>query len=226
MMRSVRTHGFTLVEMMVAIVIFLLFISAVYGTYRAANRSIAMAEEQEDLMQTGRVLLERLHTELTCAMQPASSQTSELIGEDTEENASNLLQADRITFLTTAHPAGSGTVAGDVCRVSYMMGGDTPAEEPGLYVEVNRHAGLEMPDEQPERQLLSPLVVGLNVKYLPVDGDWEPSWQERTTLPLAVRVELTLQPPRSGAAPVVLATTANPRMATAPGGAGASNAQQ
>ncbi|HEX2949485.1 MAG TPA: prepilin-type N-terminal cleavage/methylation domain-containing protein [Armatimonadota bacterium] len=213
-----RYPGFTLVEVMVAVVIFLIFVTAVYGVFRAANQAMAHAEDQEDVYQTGRVLLSQITAELTSAYQPASSQVSALVGEDSSSDNSDAMQADQLSFLTTAHPVPNGETGGDVCRVTYLMGGDQDNEKPGLYVEEDLHPGLEMTDEQPARRLLSPLVIGFNCKYLPVDEDWATEWVDQTTLPVAVRIELTLKPKRPGSKPVVMVTTVNITMATAPAG--------
>jgi prepilin-type N-terminal cleavage/methylation domain-containing protein len=214
-------HGFTLIEMAVAVVIFMLFISSVYGTYNAAHRAYTSAEEMEEVYQTGRVLLAQLGTELASAYQAPGEDASTLIGEDTD-SASDELQADILTFLTTAHTGYGDEPAGDLCRVTYVMGVDSMGETPGLYVEENFQPGLEMDEEEiPARRLLSPLVAGFNCRYLPVDSDWVTEWIDETTLPIAVRVELTLLPPREGAKPIVLVTTANLAMATAPAGGGA-----
>ncbi|HEY3379699.1 MAG TPA: prepilin-type N-terminal cleavage/methylation domain-containing protein [Armatimonadota bacterium] len=209
-------RGFTLIEVMVASVIFMLFISSVYGVYRAANQSMAHAEAQEDLYQTGRVLLAQINAELTCAYQPATDTTSELLGTDSTTSASDALQQDQLAFLTTGHVVGSDEVAGDVTRVTYLMVGEGQDTQPGLYIEESLHPGLEMSDEEPAKRLLSPLVVGFNCKYLPASGDWLTEWQGQTTLPRAVRIELTLQSKQRGAKPLVLVTTANLTMATAP----------
>jgi prepilin-type N-terminal cleavage/methylation domain-containing protein len=78
MSRSPARYGFTLVEIMVATVIFMLFITAVYGTYTAAHSAMTRAEEQEELYQTGRVVLAQLNSELTCTYQAGTATVSAL----------------------------------------------------------------------------------------------------------------------------------------------------
>lgn len=218
---SRRTWGFTLTEMLVAMVILLLFMGAIYGTYSAATQSITRVEDQQEVYQTGRVLLAKINNELTCAYQSASTTAFQLIGEDTPASDDGL-QQDTLTFLTTAYPAPSGQPAGDLCQVKYEIGDgstDATSTPTGLYVEENVHPGLEVnTTDAPERKLLSPLVVGVNFLYLPVGGtDWVYEWgSDQTTLPMAIRVELTLQPRNPAAKPVVMTTTANLMMATTP----------
>lgn len=211
-----RIHGFTLIEVMVATVIFLLFIGTVYGVYHAANAAMVRAEEQADIQQTGRVLLAQLNAELTSAYQSPTAPTCTLVGEDTS-GTSDEMPEDTLTFLTTAHAAPSGQPAGDLCQVSYAIARDGEDGTPGLYLEENFHPGLEVTDIEPTRRLLSPLVVGMNCKYLAPDADdWAMDWVDQTTLPIAVRIELTLQPERQTAKPIVVVMTANPAMATRP----------
>ena len=216
-----RARGFTLIEMTVAMVIFMLFVSAVYGTFTAANKAVTGTEEQQEVLQTGRVLLAQLNTELTSAYQSSSATVSTLYGEDSEDTNSEL-QQDTLSLLTTAHDPYGDAPAGDLCQAKYEMSDGTRDETPGLYVEEIFHPDLELEDETPPRRLLSPLVVGFNCKYLAAGGtDWETAWTDQTTLPVAVRVELMLKPRREDAKPTMLVSTANLMLATKPAGGGA-----
>ena len=221
---SGRAAGFTLIELLVAVVLFAVFMGAVFGIYSAAQRAIVLAEDQQEVYQTGRVLLGQLATELTCAYQSATATTSTLDGEDATDSTTNM-PTDTLTLVTTAHSAPAGQPAGDLAQVSYQISGDgTPANPTGLYVTEDYFPGLEMTDETWTPRLLSPRVIGLNCTYLTSDGAWQADWSGQTALPVAVRVELTLQPRTTGAHPVVMATTANVVMATAAPATGGTSA--
>jgi len=210
-----RSAGFTLIELMVAIVLFMIFMGAVFAIYSAAQRAIALAEDQQEVSQTGRVLLGQLTTEVACAYQSMTATASTLDGEDATDANSNL-PTDTLTLLTTAHPAPTGQTAGDLCQVSYQIAGDGTTDSPtGLYVTEDFYPGLDMPDETLTPRLISPRVIGLNCRYLTADGTWQEDWSAQTTLPAAVRIELTLQPRSAGAQPIVMAATADVQMATA-----------
>ncbi|MHB9023281.1 MAG: type II secretion system protein GspJ [Armatimonadota bacterium] len=216
-----RARGFTLVETLVAVVVFMVFISAVYGAYRAANMSMTSTEERAEIYQTVRVLLARLNTELGSACQPRTAQSSSLIGEDTEGDPTSQ-QFDKLSFMTTAHAMTTETEpAGDVNQVSYLIGQSADEEPLGLYLIENPHPGLELETEQREPLLVSDLVIGMNCRYLdPETDEWVDVWTERTQLPKAVRVELMLKPKRAGAKAILVATTANvPPSPSASGGA-------
>jgi type II secretory pathway component PulJ len=60
-----------LIEATVATVILMIIISSIYGTFRAANISMARMEERADVYQTARVLLDQINSELCSAYQPA-----------------------------------------------------------------------------------------------------------------------------------------------------------
>ena len=213
-----KSAGFTLIELTVAVAIFLVFITATFGTFTTVHDFMARTEVHEDLYQTGRVVLAQLSAELASVYRPASSTETELVGEDTEGSVDSL-QSDRLSFLTTAHPVDEDDTYGDLTRVTYSLDGASFGEPPGLYLEESWTPGLELNDDQVERHLVSPLVVGFNCKYLPVEGDWELEWVDQTTLPLAVRVELTLQDLEAQSLPLVLVSTTNLAMTTIPAGA-------
>jgi type II secretion system protein J len=210
-----RGYGFTLIEMMVAIVIFLIFISAIYGVYAAATTSMARTEAHEEVYQTGRVLLAQLSAEFASVYPNPAGTTNGFVGEDTADAGADR-EEDRLTFLTTAHAVSEAAPAGDICGVIYRMEDPAQNEEPGLYVETHRTPGLEMEDAETETRRLSARVVGFNVHYWTADGEKLVEWPDSQTLPVAVRVELTLQSVRSGEKPVMLSATTNLALATAP----------
>lgn len=223
--------GFTIIEMIVAIVILLIFLSSIYGVYHAAQAGVQRTEIQGDLDQTGRVLLGQLSGELTSAYQASDATTSSLQGtDDLNSGADPLMQQDQLTFLTSAHHM--DTPNGGLCQVTYLMVGGTGAinsldgttDPPGLYIEEITPPGLTPEDSTPTHRLLSPLVVGFNCLYLTVDGTWETEWLDQTTLPRAVRIEITLLAQKPGAQPMVLETTVNPAMTMAPATTGDTDA--
>lgn len=223
-----RLAGFTLLEMLVAIVIMLFFMGAVFGVYGAANRAMTLARDDAEVYQTGRVLLDQLNRELSCAYQASTATTCTLIGTNTNGTAVNL------TFVTSAHPAPAGQPAGDFCQVTYALSDGSPVTlvsgtaptlsnnatdngTNGLYVLADFYPGLEMSNETLTPTLLSPLVAGLDCQYLDTNGNWNSEWDTtQTTLPVAVYVALTLAPRTPGAQPFVLSTTANLGLATVP----------
>ena len=100
-----------------------------------------------------------------------------------------------------------------------MSGDGSVASPTGLYVGEDYYPGLETSATPPTLRLLSPRVIGFNCLFLASDGiTWSNIWDSttQTTLPVAVRIELTILSRTPGAIPVVFATTANLLTATAP----------
>jgi type II secretion system protein J len=212
--RRVR-QGFTLVEMLVAIVIFIIFLGSIYGVYSAAQVSMAKAEESEEVFQTGRVLMARLAAEVISAYPMPGTENTGFVGEDTG-NADAEREQDILTLLTTAHGTTDELPAGDLIQLRYRM--DDPAlnETPGLYLELRRTPGLELEDAQPEAQLLSPRVVSFNVRYWTAEGEEQAEWPDGPTLPAAVMIELAVQSDQPGAKSVAFAEMVNLALATKP----------
>ncbi len=222
-MRALR--GFTLLEVMVALAIFVIISGAIYGAFSNAQQTVAFAEERSDAYQVARVMLTQINRELRSAYQPADVTVSTLTGDDTENGNTAEVQTDTLTFLTTAHkPLQANAPYGGVCKVSYTVQEDANNQPIGLYVTEDVHPGLEPDTEAEEPVLLSDLVVGLNCQYLDGGtGEWVDAWENATTLPAAVRVELVVKPPRTTAKPLTFSTTAEmSALAALPGSAAAS----
>jgi len=210
--------GFTLIETLVAMVVLMIVISSIYGSFRAANVCASRTEERADLYQTARVLLAQINSELCSAYQPFSLQESSLVGEDTEASET-APQYDRLSFLTTARRSVSSVeAAGDVCRVKYSVESTPDGEPIGLFVQEDFRPGLDMSETERPPVMLSKLVIGMNCRYLDgTTGQWLKEWIGQSGLPKAVRVELVLKPERKGAKPITVASTANLALSLGPG---------
>jgi|GEM_PF-1326266 len=208
--------GFTLIEILVAIVILIIVVGAIYGAFRAGNRSAMLVEESADLNQTARTLLGHIDSELSSIYKRSGQQTDFLRGENSEDQGGPQY-FDKITFTTLSHkPCGKQTIKGDVCAVSYSAEYDKENNPIGLYLTEDYTPGLHTEDQttaspDPDKVVqLSTLVIGMNCTYLDPDTDeWVDQWIDKTTLPSAVRVELILKSTRAGSTPITVASTTN-----------------
>lgn len=209
-----RSPGLTLVETMVAMVMLMMVIGAIYATYHNAQQAMIYTEEREDVYQTARIVLAQINTELSCAYQPASADASTLIGDDGGDGTTPE-DSDVLSFVTTAHASGiTDAPAGDLCQVTYRIEQGSDGEPAGLYIEEHNFPGLSVEGTTSRKSLFSELIIGLNCKYMtPESEDWQIAWIDEGQLPYAVRVELVLKPPREGAQPIMVASTANLVMA-------------
>lgn len=226
-----RRAAFTLIEALAAIVIFLIFMASVVSIHSAANAAIARTKDQQEVYQTARVLLAQLTAELTSAYQLSTVKLSPYGGvtlagtalcslQGTVANDATALPQATLTFITSAHPAPAGVVNGGLCQVTYEMAGDGSVASPiGLYIMEDYYPGVEMATQTVTPRLISPRVSAFNCLYLASDGvTWSNTWDAtaQTALPVAVRVELTLQSRDPKATPIVFSATANLQTATAP----------
>jgi type II secretion system protein J len=203
-------RGFTLIETLVAIMILVIVIGSIYGTFRAGRDCVSRTEERADVYQTARILLSQINAELCSAYRQAGSVQSSLTGEDTP-GSETAAQYDTLTFVTAArHSASRTEPAGDVCRVRYHMESSPDNKPAGFFVQEDFRLGLDISKEQRAPIKLSDIVVGFNCKYLdPQSNEWKNDWVDQAATPKAVRVELVLKPERKGAKPITVASTAN-----------------
>jgi len=209
--------GFTLIEILVALVITVIIIGAIYGAFRAGSRSTVVMEENADLNQTARVLLTRISSELG-SLYNISGQTgvsSNIVGQ----SAAGLGYPpgfDTLTFTTVGHqPLASGEIGGDVCQVTYAAECAADGTPIGLYATENytpftqttiANQTTTNTTIQPST-LVSDLVVGMTLNYLDSStNQWVSDWVNQTTLPSQVRVEIIVQSP-GGKTPPVTATS-------------------
>jgi len=59
-----KESGFTVIEIMIAVALSALLLTIVYGTYFSINRSIDAATEDQDALETGRILLELIKKDI------------------------------------------------------------------------------------------------------------------------------------------------------------------
>jgi general secretion pathway protein J len=102
--------GFTLLEILIAIFIFALIISAVFTAYRGTFNIIDETESQEDIYQMARIALERITGDLASAYFPEATQTGKADQADSEpilfhgeKSGIGDLRCGELRFLSLAH---------------------------------------------------------------------------------------------------------------------------
>jgi len=102
--------GFTLLEILVAILILAIVLSTIYASFSDTIKNINYAESQADIFQMARIALERIQDDLECTMVIKEDESN-----DSEEDEKELevffgkdeeiddRQADLLTFLSAKH---------------------------------------------------------------------------------------------------------------------------
>jgi len=199
--------GFTLLEILVALGVLGIIMSAVYGSYRAVSTSIVGLQPRIALDQTGRFFLQRLARQIRCCygggLNLPNRSTRQRNGEDSRasEERVSLFQSgqtatDDILLRFVTSGGGSTWKLDSECLivVSYKL-------------DMRRHVlladeqiyGQGNEDRQENWQVILEDVAEIEVEYF--DGiDWQTKWDSNGFggPPRAVRVRVVLESPEQG----------------------------
>ena len=202
-LKPVVTPGFTLLEILIAIFMLTLVVSAVFGAFSGTFKVVNETEVQEEVYAAARVALERISEDLASVCggglskgeQPqagASRQPFLFVGEDHRVDDKN---ADTLRFFSSAH-------------LSFKAGpqAEGPAEI-NYYTEYNEETGalalyrsdtldyLEGPENGQGGLLLCEGLKWLDFIYYDRDGDAHNTWdttENSGTAQLPSRVEISV----------------------------------
>lgn len=171
--KSGLERGFTLVELLIAIFIFAIVISSVYGTYRATFRIINGSEEQLAISRNGRVALERIIDDLKSVV---AGPGGELRGERRDQAG---FRSDNLAFISSSHLALSAkdTLAGSTA-IEYTAERNSAS---GLF-DLYRSDRVLLPggkqeESEPRRDVLAQGLREVNFSYVDTDGKIIDEWQ-------------------------------------------------
>ena len=192
------SRGFTLLEVLVAIGIFALLTSLLYGTFGAtfesARRAEATAEAYRVIRWSMRHLLRDIGMFYPHALLPA---TSAFEGIDRSRwREAGVYPDDRLRFTSLSHQGTRADAAeSDQGEITYFLREET------LVREVRSMGGVRRTDE------VSDAVWGINFRYLS-EGAWREEWPgDGQTAPDAVEINLTLRNEEKSGAPPRQVTT-------------------
>jgi general secretion pathway protein J len=195
-----KRRGFTLLELLVAMAIFSIIVSACYALFSATRGAARRAEFKAQMLQTARAALGALEDELRAAVMPASGFDTGFIGTNSGSEKQPL---DRLEFVTASgHPAGLDKdnydepdrlpERSDLVQVRYWIEEDLSRKAHGLVRE--RHFDLlpvstrTLREEDVEE--VAPEVVHVNLRYY--DTEWRDSWDTTQTRKMPKAVEITV----------------------------------
>ncbi|MHB0998424.1 MAG: PulJ/GspJ family protein [Armatimonadota bacterium] len=206
-----KNSGFTLVEMMVALLAFAILLTASYAAFRAGTQSSIIIEDRIEVNDTARILLMRIDSELKCICR-SGKDSSEVVMEGVNGESDGYPEGfDSLMFTTSSHtPCSSTDILSDVCSVMYSSECDSSGKSLGLYIREDFYPGLHTTENGDDvtASRLTGTVTGMECSYLDEDSDkWVDEWVDKTDLPEAVRIDLTLQPSNKNASPVKVTHT-------------------
>ncbi|HZE95771.1 MAG TPA: prepilin-type N-terminal cleavage/methylation domain-containing protein [Planctomycetota bacterium] len=194
-----KRRGFTLLELIVAISIFTIVISAAYALFDAGRSMTSRAEFRSQLFQTARTALQAVEDDLRGALMLGTAFDTGFIGTG---GGSEKEPLDKLEFLSVNRHTGKNydvnkitdvVWGSDVSKVYYWIEQDTKRDIHGFV----RERPLELtPVNGPVRRDESVSEVAQDVVYLHFryfDGtDWLPTWDSTQTRKLPKAVEVTV----------------------------------
>ena len=179
-------RGFTLLELLVALVLLVILSGALYGTYFSVMRGSEAARESTEPLRDARVTLDLLRRELAAADFNSTNKRLHFIVEDRDIFGKPASILDFTAFTV----AKSGSVpSSDVMAVRYR-----PVEREARKIILSRQTQDIYLDSKPLPYPLTDQIEGFLVECY--DGNqWVKSWDTALNagLPKAVRITLFLQ---------------------------------
>jgi len=199
-MNRIRQRGFTLAEVLVALTIFLIVVSASFALFEGGRNLAARGEYHAHRFQAARAALRALQADLKGIFQGGSYDAG-FIGKHggTEELPLDSLEAvafnnqPKLATPVTSTLSDPPPKEFDISRVIYSIDDLETTKEKGLVRQRTKLVPEIVTVKDPEEGLeeISPDIVGLRLRYY--DGsDWLDTWDSTTSRTLPKAVEMTV----------------------------------
>jgi general secretion pathway protein J len=181
-----HARGFTLLELIVAMMIFSIVIVAAYGLFNAGRGLSARAEARALLFQTGRAALQAIEEDLRGAVLSGSVFDTGLIGVNRDGESGPL---DKIEFVAVnSFTAGENREKKiDLSKVTWWIEESHGLVRERLKLLTSTRASR---DDEEEVEEVSREVVFLDFRYY--DGQWKESWDSTRLRRLPKAIEVTV----------------------------------
>ncbi|MGB3211244.1 MAG: prepilin-type N-terminal cleavage/methylation domain-containing protein [Desulforhopalus sp.] len=174
-----RAQGFTLVELLIAIFIFAVVVSSVYGSYRATFHIIQGSESRLKVADSARVVLERVSEDLRSIVTGPGG----LFGG--ERNEYSGARGDSISFVSSAHLVlRKSDPQSGFALIQYQVELDDDTGFLDLYrSDMSLLPGVELDDEDMEKHLICRGLKEFKITYLDDEGSESEEWQVEEVMP-------------------------------------------
>jgi prepilin-type N-terminal cleavage/methylation domain-containing protein len=187
--RLFSRRAFTLIEIMVAIMIFMLLIASLYSTWVLILKSKQVVDEAAAQVQRQRIAIRTIEDSLTC-IQSFQASMKYYIFAVTNGDQPTLSYVARVPDIFPRN----GRFDSNLRRLNFTV---EAAPDAGLEKDLVLRQNPILMDMDPEEQQ-TPLVLARNVKDFKVECwntntlDWADEWDDTNSIPPMVRVTLTL----------------------------------
>lgn len=175
-------HGFTLLEIIVAMAIFAIIVSLIFPAYTGTYRNIDTAGKQAEIYQMARIALIRIIEDLESAYIPDASQNN----QENDNNFTSLLgqnedldgrRADKIRFYSRSHiNFGEALNKGGNAKIAYypLLKDD---ETISLY-RSDTPDNIEWPEDETEGWIICEGLYSISFVYRDKEGEPYDTWDE------------------------------------------------
>ena len=191
------SHGFTLLEVLVATIILVVLLGSIYSAYTTNLEMVEIARESSLANQAARIVLERMTIDIESAfITPPRKNANISLGMRLVDGRIDDRPADRIDFTTTTRmETSSGAPRADLCEAGYYLEKDS--EDAGLVLHRREDC---TPDTDFSaggiRFELARGVTGLEITVTDESGssheEWETPQGDLAAPPALVSIKLTL----------------------------------
>lgn len=195
--RKRGASGLTLLEVLIAVFILAIVLSAVYSAYTGNLEVIESAKENGEVQQAARIALDRICRDVESAVAEVPFPTADIqLGMTAVDAQTDGRQTDRIDFTSLSHlAAGVGSPQTDLCEIGYSL--EPPAEGEEGFVLLRRDNPFPDGDltEGGEAMPLAWRIAAFNLSFENGGGETFDSWNSLESgggLPALVRIELTV----------------------------------
>ena len=204
---SIKTGGFTLIEILIAIVIFATLLTTIYASYTGTFRVIDNTESQAEIYRMARIAMERMLEDLESVYIQKGNEHAgsggdkgssfQFLGEEREIMGR---RADTLRFASSAHIDFSGKNPGHgTAQIGYFVRENTDGEDFVLYRSDNPLFKETYPfDEESGGLVLCEGLASVEFTYYGEDGGVFNSWDStiedmENKIPKMVSISLEFQ---------------------------------
>jgi general secretion pathway protein J len=181
-------RGFTLVDMLVALTIMGIVLTAVYAVFAFQSKAVRAAGEGRDASGQGLLILDRLTRDLAGAWLPLDRKPNPRIVYEFKASE------ERLDFASTGVLSMDESVGPEIVEVGYRLEPGREGRQQQILIRRQDDTPDEEPDEGGFEIILTQDLVSLEILYLDGEGEEKTEWSsgDDQELPAAVRIKLVL----------------------------------
>ncbi len=189
-----KKDGFTLLELMVALVLLMTAMGIIIGTFTAVLQAWRRGDELMQDLHHGDFVMDQLVSGLRSAAY--FSTRPEKYGFHLEDNGSGEDASDLISWVTsgTAFMPKDSPLTKGLHRISVTLE-DNEDGDTAVAIRAFAHLAEDIDDDDPDPWFISTEITGLDCQvYNKEDEEWEDEWEFTNSIPRLLKLTLYMEP--------------------------------